>query len=77
MAVPPVPVRIPRSIACLYCRGRVPIGLLVSRYDGPLLASAQCPQCGRGITVASRTLRRLGIPWPTAVETTHPVAASA
>jgi hypothetical protein len=70
MAVPLVPARTPRSIACLYCRGRVPIGLIVAEPEWRVLASAVCPHCARGITVARRTLRRLGVPWPVASHAT-------
>ena len=51
------------SVACVYCHGRVPVTSFVP-WSGRLLVSATCHECGRVVTLASRTLRRLGIPMP-------------
>jgi hypothetical protein len=56
--------RVRSSVACVYCHGRVPVTSFVPLSGRRVLVSATCHECGRVVTLASRTLRRLGIPLP-------------
>ena len=66
MALSSTSLHVRSSVTCVYCLGRVPVTSFVPCSGRRVLVSATCHQCGRVVTLASRTLRRLGIPLPAA-----------
>lgn len=53
-----------RGIPCVYCRSVIPAATFVFWSDAKRLLSADCPACGRRVTLATSTWRRWLRPMP-------------